>query len=43
MKFCKKCRVCGRVRIHKNEKRGKEKNSNLFLGGKIGGGGVRDM
>jgi transcription elongation factor Elf1 len=25
MKFCKKCQVRGRVRIHKNEKRGKNK------------------
>jgi hypothetical protein len=38
MKFCKKCRVCGRVRIYKNEKRGKKKLIIFFLGGKIGGG-----
>jgi hypothetical protein len=38
MKFCKKCQVCGRVRIHKNEKRGKNKINNYFLGGKIGRG-----
>jgi hypothetical protein len=38
MKFCKKIRVCGRINIHKNEKRGKNKINNNFLGGKIGGG-----
>jgi hypothetical protein len=30
MKFCKKCRVCGRVRIHKNEKKRKNNNNNNF-------------
>jgi hypothetical protein len=38
MKFCKKCGFCGRVRIHKNEKKRKKKINKYFLGGKIGGG-----
>jgi hypothetical protein len=28
MKFCKKCWVCGRVRIHKNEKKNDKKKIN---------------